>query len=139
MVWVVVSVVGFVVVTGAVTVMARSNTARWERHHRAAQVDARAHAAAARSGWAAALGRGQAGSGTPARRAHLHLPHVHLPAGLVGRLPHPHLHVPHPHRPRLHLPRLHLPRLHLPRRVRTGPPPEPPPSRADEDAAGRPT
>jgi hypothetical protein len=56
---------------------------------------------------------------------------VHLPAGLVGRLPHPHLHVPHP--------RLHLPRLHLPRRVRTGPPPEPPPSRADEDAAGRPT
>ncbi len=131
--WTVVAVVGFVVVTAAVTVMARSNTARWERDHRAAQAAARARAAAARSGWAAALGRGHPGPRS-AHRPHLHLPHVHLPAGLVARLPHPHLHLPHPH--------LHVPRLHLPRRARTGgepaqPTPQPPsPAGAAQDTTG---
>ncbi|NEM04593.1 hypothetical protein [Geodermatophilus normandii] len=102
--WAVVSVVGFFLVTGLVTAMARSNTARWERDHRAAQAAARARAETARSGWVAALGHRAHGDGAGEDRPHLHLPHVHLPAGLVARLPHPHVHLPHVHLPQVHLP-----------------------------------
>ncbi|MGY1697017.1 MULTISPECIES: hypothetical protein [unclassified Geodermatophilus] len=134
--WAVVSVAGFVVTTGLVVVMARSNTARWERDHRAAQVAARAHAARGRSVWSATLGRQHDGSGAAARRSHLHLPHVRLPAGLVARLPHPH--VPRPHLPHPNLEALHLPVLHLPRRVRRAPEPaeEPQPSAVEPEPAG---
>jgi hypothetical protein len=114
--------------------MARSNTARWERDHRAPQVAAREHGAAMRSAWTMTLSRWKhGGEGTahrPARRSSLH-----LPPGLVARLPHPHL--PHPHLPHPHLPHLHLPHLHLPRRSRTGPPAEAPSQAgAEEDPAG---
>ena len=102
--WAVVSVAGFVLMTGLVVAMARSNTARWERDHRAAKAAAKARAATARSGWVAALGDHPDGDGSDAHRPHLHLPHVHLPAGLVTRLPHPHLHLPHVHLPQVHLP-----------------------------------
>jgi hypothetical protein len=117
--WAVGSVVGFVLVTGLVTAMARSNTARWERDHRAAQAAAREQAATARSGWVAALGHhalrhGADGDGAGGHRPHLHVPHVHLPDGLVARLPHPHVHLPH-----LHLPPLHLPQVRLPWRSRS--------------------
>lgn len=112
--WAVVSVVGFILVTGLVTAMARSNTARWERDHRAAQAAAREQVATARSGWVAALGHYADGDGAGGHRPHLHVPHVHLPAGLVARLPHPHVHLPH-----LHLPPLHLPQVHLRWRSRT--------------------
>ncbi|SNS20438.1 hypothetical protein SAMN04488107_1679 [Geodermatophilus saharensis] len=140
--WAVVSVAGFLVTTGLVVAMARSNTARWERDHRAAQVAARAHAARGRSVWSATLGRRHAQSEAAARRPHLHLPHVRLPAGLVARLPHPH--VPHPHLPHPHLEAVRLPALHLPRRVRRAPEPEgeplpeaePQPAGADGDTTG---
>jgi hypothetical protein len=115
--WALVSVVGFVLVTGVVVGMARSNTARWERDHRAPQVAARAHGAAVRSGWKRTLSRWQQAEESqdrPARR-----PALQLPAGLAARLPHPH--VPHLHLPHPHLP-LHLPRVHLPRRSRSVPP-----------------
>jgi hypothetical protein len=120
--WAVISVVGFVLVTGLVTAMARSNTARWERDHRAAQAAARARVATARSGWAAALGHHPHGDRQGAHRPHLPLPHVHLPAALVARLPHPHVHLPH----------VHLRQVHLPWRSRTaGQPDEPPRAGAD--------
>ncbi len=111
MVWAVVSVVGFVLVTGLVVVMARGNTARWERDHRAPQAAARAHGAAMRRAWSTTLARWQETHEPRDRRAHR--PSLHLPAGIAGRLPHPHL--PHPHLP------LHLPRVHLPRRARSVP------------------
>lgn len=113
MVWALVSVVGFVLVTGLVVVMARRNTARWERDHRAPQAAARAHGAAMRSAWSTTLSRWQQEQepgDRPARRVPLH-----LPAGVAARLPHPHLHLPHPHLP------VHLPRPHLPRRSRPAP------------------
>ncbi len=116
MLWAAVSVLGFVVLTALVVVMARSNTARWERDHRAPQAAARAHGAAVRSGWKRTLSRWQQTQepqDRPARRAALH-----LPAGLAAHLPHPHL--PHPHLPHPHLP-LHLPRVHLPRRAQPVP------------------
>jgi hypothetical protein len=106
MVWALVSVVGFVFVTGLVIVMARSNTARWERDHRAPQAAARAHGAAMRSAWATTLSRWQHEQ-EPGDRLARRVP-LHLPAGLVARLPHPHLPV-------------HLPRPHLPRRSRPAP------------------
>ena len=154
MVWAVVSVLGFLVVTGLVTAMARSNTARWERDHRAPQVAARAHGAAMRRAWLTTLTRWQEQEDEAAdagARRHLHLPHVHLPAGLGARLPHPHV-------PELHLPHLHLPHVRIPGRGRpvtpspagsaatgsadtgspaAGPPPEePPPTGADADRTG---
>ncbi len=106
--------------------MARGNTARWERDHRAPQAAARAHGAAMRSAWSTTLSRWQQEQepgDRPARRVSLH-----LPAGMAARLPHPHLHLPHPHLP-VHLPRPHL----LLRRSRPAPRPAP---RADagEDA-----
>lgn len=117
--WAAVSVLGFVVLTALVVVMARGNTARWERDHRAPQAAARAHGAAVRSGWKRTLSRWQQAEESqdrPARR-----PALQLPAGLAARLPHPHL--PHPHLPHLHVPHLplHLPRVHLPRRARSVP------------------
>ncbi len=114
MLWAAVSVLGFVVLTALVVVMARSNTARWERDHRAPQAAARAHGAAVRSGWKRTLSRWQQAEESHDRPARL--PALHRPAGLAARLPHPHL--PHPHLP--HLP-LHLPRVHLPRRARSVP------------------
>ncbi|MGY1650674.1 hypothetical protein [Geodermatophilus sp. SYSU D01119] len=135
MVWVVVSVVGFVVVTGVVTAIARSNTARWERDHRAPQAAIRAHERAIRHGWLTTLAHWQENGDTATdRRPHLHLPHVHLPAGLVARLPHPHV-------PALHLPRVHLPHVHLPGRGRAGgapgtQPPEPPAPAGADDRTG---
>ena len=122
--WAVVSVVGFVLVTALVIVMARSNTARWERDHRAAQAAAKEQAATARSAWVAALGAH--GDDEGGHRPHLHLPHVHLPAALVARLPHPHL-------PQLHLRQLHLPTVRLPWRSRPAEQLDEPP-RAGADA-----
>ncbi|GAB3200089.1 hypothetical protein GCM10027261_31330 [Geodermatophilus arenarius] len=119
--WAIASVVGFVVLTALVTAMARSNTARWERDHRAAQAAARAHAAAARSAWTAALRRARPEPPEEPRHGSLHLPHVRLPAGLVDRLPHPQDWLPR------HLPHLHLPVLRLPGRVRDEREPEEPP------------
>ncbi|SFN82846.1 hypothetical protein SAMN05660359_00136 [Geodermatophilus obscurus] len=111
MLWAAVSVLGFVVLTALVVVMARGNTARWERDHRAPQAAARAHGAAVRSGWKRTLSRWQQAEESQDRPARV--PALHLPAGLAARLPHPHL--PHPHLP------LHLPRVHLPRRARSVP------------------
>ena len=121
MVWAIVSVLGFVVVTGLVTAMARSNTARWERDHRAPQAAVQAHERAIRHGWLTTLAHWEESAGERAadRRPHLHLPHVHLPAGLAARLPHPHV-------PTLHLPRVHLRKVHLPRRSAPVPPSVPP-------------
>ncbi len=143
MVWAVVTVVGFVLLTGLVTAMARSNTARWERDHRAPQAAARAHGAAMRRAWASTLSRWQHEEEEPAgprsRLAQLHLPHVQLPAGLAERLPHPHvphLHWPHLHVPHPRLPHLHLPHVHLPRRERAGAPPAQLPAPGADVSAG---
>jgi hypothetical protein len=113
MLWAAVSVVGFVLVTGLVVVMARGNTARWERDHRAPQAAARAHGAAMRRAWSTTLARWQQAQEPGDRRARR--PALHLPAGLAAHLPHPHL--PHPHLP--HLPvHLRLPHPQLRRRAR---------------------
>jgi hypothetical protein len=121
--WAFVSVVGFALLTGLVVVLARTNTARWEADHRAAQAAIRAREQATRRAQVAALiapWAAQSGHRLPRPRlrrphahlphAHLpHIPHVHLPARVVDRLPRPlgngHL---------LHLdglPALRLPRL----------------------------
>jgi type II secretory pathway pseudopilin PulG len=84
--WAIVSVLGFLAATALVIWLARSNTARWEARHRAAQAVIRAREEASLRARAAALGSPESG-----RRPHLHLPHVHLPPGVVARLPHPHL------------------------------------------------
>ncbi|MFW3168580.1 hypothetical protein [Geodermatophilus sp. CPCC 206100] len=94
--WAIVSVVGFAFMTALVVVLARSNTARWERNHRAAQAAIRARERHARVAVLMAHRAPQ-----PTRRLphphlphpHLpHLPHVHLPAWVVDRLPHPNGH-----------------------------------------------
>jgi hypothetical protein len=140
--WAVGSVVGFIAVTGLVVVMARSNTARWERDHRAPQVAARAHGAAMRRAWATTLTRWEHAQERPRRRG-ARRPHLHLPSGLSTRLPHPH--VPHPH---LHLPHPNLPHRAWRTRTRRAPgspaaaPPEPrnatepEPAGADGSATG---
>ncbi|MGY1641938.1 hypothetical protein ACI782_12505 [Geodermatophilus sp. SYSU D00703] len=96
--WAFVSVLGFLAATGLVIWLARSNTARWEAHHRAAQVAIRAREEASLRARAAALlapGSPESGRHVP----HLHLPHVHLPAHVVDRLPRPHVHWPRVHVP----------------------------------------
>ncbi|MGY1624746.1 hypothetical protein ACI789_21280 [Geodermatophilus sp. SYSU D00965] len=98
--WAGVSVLGFLVVTALVIWLARSNTARWEARHRAAQAAVRAREQASlRARAAALLAPGPAGTGR--HRPHLHLPHVHLPPAVVARLPHPHVHLRHLHLPYL--------------------------------------
>ncbi|MBB3087046.1 hypothetical protein [Geodermatophilus sabuli] len=99
--WAFVSVVGFALFTGLVVVLARTNTARWEADHRAAQAAIREREQASRRARVAALIAPRApqnGHRMPRPRLrrpqvphpHLpHLPHVHLPARVVDRLPRP--------------------------------------------------
>ena len=128
MVWALVSVAGFVLLTGLVVVMARCNTARWERDHRAPQAAARAHGAAMRRAWSTTLARWQQAQEPGDRR--VRRPALHVPPGLATRLPHPHL--PHPHLPSLPL-HLRLPHPQLRRRTRPLPPDDVPDA-AGEDA-----
>ena len=98
--WAVVAVLGFALEIALVIAMARSNTARWERDHRAARAAIRAREEAGLRVRAAAL------MAQGVRHPHLtHLPHVHLPPRVVDRLAHTRgtLHRPHLH---LHLPYL---------------------------------
>jgi hypothetical protein len=96
--WAIIAVLGFGLEIALVIAMARSNTARWERDHRAARAAIRAREEA---------GLRVRAAGLVAQRVphpHLtHLPHVHLPPRVVDRLAHT--------REVLHVPRLHLPRL----------------------------
>lgn len=117
--WAIVSVLGFVLLTGVVIGLARSNTARWERDHRAARAAVQAREQAKlRVRAAAAI----------AQHPHLsHIPHVHLPPRVVERLVHT--------RGALRRPRLHLP--HLPRqRVR---PDTAVPTRDEDSPTGSPS
>jgi hypothetical protein len=105
--WAAVVVLGFVLEVGAVIWLARSNTARWERDHRAARAAIRAREEAGLRVRAAAL----VAQHVP--HPHLvHLPHVHLSPRVVDRLTHTRGTL---HRPHLHLPHLNL-HLHLTRR-----------------------
>jgi hypothetical protein len=113
--WAIIGVLGFALEIGAVIWLARSNTAQWERDHRAARAEVRAREEAGLRLRAAAA---------VAQR---------VPPG-VRRLPHPHLsHIPHVHLPPWVVDRLahtrevlHRPRLHLPHRTRLQPRPEAP-------------
>jgi hypothetical protein len=109
--WAAVVVLGFVLEVGVVIWLARSNTARWERDHRAARAVIQARKEASLRVRAAGL----VAQRVPPGMRHLphphlsHIPHVHLPPRVVERLAHT--------RGALRRPRLHLP--HLPRqRVR---------------------
>jgi hypothetical protein len=103
--WAAVVVLGFGLEVGAVIWLARSNTARWERDHRAARAAIRAREEAGLRVRAAAL----VAQHVP--HPHLpHVPHVHLSPRVVDRLAHTRSTL---HRPRLHLPHLNL---HLTRR-----------------------
>jgi hypothetical protein len=96
--WAIIAVLGFGLEIALVIAMARSNTARWERDHRAARAAIRAREEAGLRVRAAGL----VAQHVPHR--HLsHLPHVHLSPRVVDRLAHT--------REVLHVPRLHLPRL----------------------------
>jgi hypothetical protein len=101
--WAAVVVLGFGLEIAFVIAMARSNTARWERDHRAARAALRARQEA---------GLRVRAAGLVAQRVphpHLaHLPHVHLSPRVVDRLAHT--------REALRVPRLHLPHLRLTRR-----------------------
>ena len=104
--WAIVAVLGFGLEIALVVAMARSNTARWERDHRAARAAIRAREEAGLRVRAAGL----VAQRVPHR--HLsHLPHVHLSPRVVDRLAHTRevLQV-------LHLPRLtrHPARPHIP-------------------------
>jgi hypothetical protein len=123
--WGIVSVAGFAVVTGLVIVLARGNTARWERDRRSARVAApapqptwrqlaaaRLHAGLARRVPRVHLPHGRMRPHLPHGRVALHLPHLpHLPHKRVAlHLPRPALRVPHLVVRRPHLPHgLHLP------------------------------
>ena len=102
--WAIVSVLGFVLMTGVVIGLARSNTARWERDHRAARAVIQARKEASLRVRAAGLVAQRVPPGM--RRLphpHLsHIPHVHLPPRVVERLAHT--------RGALRRPYLHLPR-----------------------------
>ena len=131
--WAIVGVLGFALETGAVIWLARSNTARWERDHRAARAEIRAREEAGLRVRAAAI------MAQRVPHPHLsHIPHVHLSSRVVDRLAHT--------REALHRPNLHLPRLirHQPRpEDAVSPPPDVPEPRpeapltepAPEDAA----
>jgi hypothetical protein len=99
--WAAVVVLGFGLEIAVVIAMARSNTARWERDHRAARAALRAREEA---------GLRVRAAGLVAQRVphpHLaHLPHVHLSPRVVDRLAHT--------REALRVPR--LPHLRLTRR-----------------------
>ena len=101
--WAAVVVLGFGLEIAVVIAMARSNTARWERDHRAARAAIRAREEA---------GLRVRAAGLVAQRVphpHLaHLPHVHLSPRVVDRLAHT--------REALRVPRLHLLHLRLTRR-----------------------
>jgi hypothetical protein len=121
--WAAVVVLGFVLEVGLVIVLARTNTARWERDHRAARAAIRAREEAGLRVRAAALVAQHVPHG------HLtHLPHVHLSPRVVDRLAHARGTL---HRPHLHLPHLNL---HLTRRRTDAPAPaaEAPVPAADE-------
>ena len=108
--WAAVVVLGFGLEIGAVIWLARSNTARWERDHRAARAVMRAREEASLRLRAAAAVAQHVPPGTR-RLPHPHLaqlPHVHLPPWVVDRVAHA--------RGTLHRPLLHLPLLHLTRR-----------------------
>ena len=101
--WAAVVVLGFGVEIALVIAMARNNTARWERDHRAARAATKAREEAGLRVRAAAL------MAQHVPHPHLvHLPHVHLPPRVVDRLAHTRGTL---HRPHLHLPHLNL---HLP-------------------------
>ncbi|HZH22437.1 MAG TPA: hypothetical protein VEZ18_19810 [Geodermatophilus sp.] len=102
--WAAVVVLGFVLEAGVVIWLARSNTARWERDHRAARAVIQARKEASLRVRAAGLVAQRVPPGM--RRLphpHLsHIPHVHLPPRVVERLAHT--------RGALRRPYLHLPR-----------------------------
>lgn len=130
--WAIIAVLGFGLEIALVIAMARSNTARWERNHRAARAEIRAREEASLRVRAAAL---------VAQRVphpHLaHLPHVHLPPRVADRIAHTRSAL---HRPRLHLPHLHLPHLHLLHRDRPAPRTDAPvPPRDEESPTGSPS
>jgi hypothetical protein len=102
--WAIVSVLGFALLIGVVIWLARSNTARWERDHRAARAVIQARKEASLRVRAAGL----VAQRVPPGMRHLphphlsHIPHVHLPPRVVERLAHtrgalrrPYLHLPH--------------------------------------------
>ena len=125
--WAIIAVLGFGVEIALVIAMARSNTARWERDHRAARAAVRAREEASLRVRAAAL---------VAQRVphpHLaHLPHVHLPPRVADRIAHT--------RSALHRPRLHLHMPHLLHRDRPVPQPDAPvPPRDEESPTGSPS
>jgi hypothetical protein len=116
--WAIVAVLGFGLEIALVIAMARSNTARWERDHRAARAEIRAREEAGLRVRAAAI------MAQRVPHPHLsHIPHVHLSSRVVDRLAHT--------REALHRPHLHLPRLirHQPR------PDVPAPAPAPDDAS----
>jgi len=116
--WAIIAVLGFGLEIGVVIWLARSNTARWERDHRAARAAIRAREEAGLRVRAAALAQ-------HVPHPHLaHIPHVHLSPRVVERLAHT--------RGALHVPRLHLP--HLSRRRPDEPVPAP-----EESSAGTPS
>ena len=127
--WAIVAVLGFALEIALVIWLARSNTARWERDHRAARAAIRAREEAGLRVRAAALVAQHVPPGVRGlRHPHLsHLPHVHLPPRVADRLAHSRgaLHLPHLHVPHLHLPHLHLPHPVRRRRDASVPPPEP--------------
>ncbi len=117
--WAIIAVLGFGLEIALVIAMARSNTARWERDHRAARAAIKAREEAGLRVRAAAL----VAQHVP--HPHLsHLPHVHLSPRVVDRLAHT--------REALHVRRLHLP--HLTRRRPDEPVPAP-----EESSAGTPS
>lgn len=126
--WAAVVVLAFGLEVGLVIWLARRNTARWERDHRAARAAIQARKEASLRVRAAGLVAQRVPPGIR-RLPHPHLsqlPHVHLPPRVADRIAHT--------REALHHPRLHLP--HLPRqRSRPRPQPETPDG-ADETTTG---
>ena len=133
--WAAVIVLGFALEVGAVIWLARSNTARWERDHRAARAVVQARKEASLRVRAAGL----VAQRVPPGMRHLphphltHLPHVHLSPRVADRIAHT--------RAALHRPRLHLP--HLPRQRTAAEPPAPAPAPApapdEESPTGSPS
>jgi hypothetical protein len=125
--WAAVVVLGFGLEIALVAAMARNNTARWERDHRAARAAIRAREEAGLRVRAAAV--------VAQHVPHRHLtqiPHVHLSPRVVDRLAHPRGTL---HRPHLRLPHLHLPHLHLPHLTRRRPDAQEAPVPAQETPA----
>lgn len=127
--WAIVVVSGFGLEIALVIAMARSNTARWERDHRAARAEVKAREEARLRLRAAAL---------VAQRVphpHLsHIPHVHLSPRIVDRLAHTREAL---HRPRLYLwhRSRHQPRPDVPVPAPRPEAPLPAPAPAPDDAS----